>query len=141
MSWGLCEHFVGKEREKVLEKHIELLKDDGIIVISVPHKYGLFYRLNMALQEILGLWSFGEEVPFTRKELGNFFKKRGYNAEFYMYGFYASIYDLFIRKPLKMFKIYPKRRFDNTKSFFDWPFGIGLVVIASKKGTIYKKKK
>ena len=131
-SFGLCEHFVSKQRQDVLKKHIEFLDDRGIAIISVPYKYGLFYRLTKLLAEITGFWSFGLEVPFSKKELIDFAKKENLDCEILMSGFYSSAYDLFVRKPLKVFRISVRRRFDETKSLFDSLFGSGLLIILKK---------
>lgn len=127
-SFGLCEHFVGKERYRVLKRHIDLLNEKGIAVISAPYKYGIFYRVTKYLQELTGYWSFGVEVPFSKKEYELFALMNNLDCEIYMSGFYSSIYDLF-RKPLKVFNIHLKRRFDNTKSVWDNWFGSGILVI------------
>ncbi|MEK6889663.1 MAG: class I SAM-dependent methyltransferase [Nanoarchaeota archaeon] len=131
-SYGLCEHFVEKNRELVLKKHIELLDKKGVALISVPHKYGIFYRISKKIQETLGYWDFGLEVPFSKNELINFANRNKLNYEIIMSGFYGSAYDLFVRKPLKVLNISSKRRFDSTKSIFDDIFGSGLLIILKK---------
>jgi 2-polyprenyl-3-methyl-5-hydroxy-6-metoxy-1,4-benzoquinol methylase len=128
-SFGLCEHFIGKQRKEVLEKHIQFLKNKGVAIISVPYKYGVFYRVAKKLAEIFGFWDFGLEIPFDKKELIEFAKSKDLNYEIIMGGFYSSAYDLFIRKPLKVLKISTKRRFDNAKSIFDNYLGSGLMII------------
>lgn len=131
-SFGLCEHFVGKEREKILEMHIELLNEGGVAVISVPHKYGVFYRINKSVMELLNLWEFGTEVPFSKKELINFAKMNKLDYKLLSVGFWPSFYDLFFRKPLKFMGINIQRRFDNTESIFDRHLGSGLILIIHK---------
>ena len=132
MSFGLCEHFIGNKRNEVLQKHIDLLGRKGMALISVPHKYGIFYRIGKSLAELTGFWNFGLEVPFSKKELINFAKKNNLSYEIIMGGFWSSAYDLFVRKPLKVLKIRTKRRLDNTKSIFDQFFGSGIVIILYK---------
>ena len=132
ISFGLCEHFTGKSRELVLQKHIDLLKDKGVAIISVPYRYGIFYRIGKFLAEIIKQWSFGVEVPFNKGELKELAIKNNLAYEIKMGGFYSSFYDLIIRKPLKMFGLKLKRRFDNTKSLFDNLFGSSLIIILKK---------
>ncbi len=132
-SFGLCEHFAGKQRCEVLQKHLVFLKDKGIAIISVPNKYGIFYRIAKKLAELTGFWSFGLEIPFSKKELTEFAKSNNLGYEIIMWGFYASAYDLIVRKPLKVLKISTKRRFDETASIFDKYFG-GNITIILKKG-------
>jgi len=133
-SFGLCEHFTGLERQRVLEKHIGFLSKGGIALISVPHKYGIFYQLQKKLQELIGTWSFGLEIPFSKKEFRNFAYKNDLEYEITCSGFLSSMYDFFIRKPLKLFKISTKRRFDDTSMpLLDSLFGSGILVILKKK--------
>ncbi len=131
-SFGLCEHFIGKQRQEVLQKHLVFLKDKGIAIISVPYKYGIFCRIAKKLAELTGFWSFGLEVPFSKKELIEFAKLNNLDYEIRMRGFYASAYDLIVRKPLKVLKISTKRRFDDTSSIFDKYFGSGMIIILKK---------
>jgi 2-polyprenyl-3-methyl-5-hydroxy-6-metoxy-1,4-benzoquinol methylase len=132
-SFGLCEHFQGEKRQAVLQKHLDLLKNKGIAIISVPHKYGLFYRMAKKLAEVAGFWDFGFEAPFSKNELINLANKNNLDYEIMMSGFYSSAYDLFIRKPLKVLKIHARRRFDETSSIFDNLFGSGLLIVLKKK--------
>lgn len=132
ISFGLCEHFKEKERELVLESHLKACKSGGLVVISVPNYYGIFYRLGMIIQKLLGKWDFGYEKGFTGKELKKYFKKQGLIVELFFNGFYSSMYDLIIKKPLKLMNIKIKRQFDNKKSIFDNPFGSGIVCIVKK---------
>lgn len=131
-SYGLCEHFIDDKRELVLRKHIDLLDKKGVALISVPHRYGIFYRASKKIQEVLGYWDFGLEVPFSKNELISFANRHHLDYEIIMSGFYGSAYDLFIRKPLKVFKIHSKRRFDGVNSIFDSLFGSGLLIILKK---------
>lgn len=132
MSFGLCEHFTGKQRELVLQKHIEFLKQEGIAIISVPYKYGVFYRISKKTAELLHMWSFGLEIPFSKKEFIEFAKKNNLSCEIIMGGFYSSAYDFLVRKPLKVMGIRARRRFDDTRSIFDRFFGSGILVILKK---------
>jgi|SRR3989344_2838935 len=132
ISFGLCEHFTGKKRKLVLQKHIDLLRDKGVAIISVPYRYGIFYRIGKFLAEITKQWSFGVEVPFSKGELKELVIKNDLAYEIKMCGFYSSFYDLAVRKPLKMFGLRLKRRFDNAKSLFDSLFGSSLIIILKK---------
>ncbi|MBM3247162.1 site-specific DNA-methyltransferase [Candidatus Pacearchaeota archaeon] len=133
LSFGLCEHFSGKQRKAVLTKHLALLKKRGIIVISAPYKNGIFYQLSKFISKILGLWNFGQEIAFTKKEFREFAKKNNLGYKFIMGGFYSSFYDLVVRKPLKICGLKIKRRGDNSTSFLDNFFGSGIVFIGMKK--------
>ncbi|MEM4270773.1 MAG: methyltransferase domain-containing protein [Candidatus Pacearchaeota archaeon] len=69
MSFGLAEHFQGKERQDIIKSHISLLNKYGIAIISVPNKYNFPYRIYMAITKLFGMWNFGEEYPYSRNEL------------------------------------------------------------------------
>lgn len=69
MSFGLAEHFLEPERTRIIKSHIDVLKPGGISFISVPNAWNLPYRINKYVAEKTGNWRFGEEYPFTRKEL------------------------------------------------------------------------
>ena len=72
MSFGLAEHFRGKERIQILQAHVDLIRPEGIAIISVPNALNPPYRLWKWLDEWRGRWPVGEEYPFTRRELHNF---------------------------------------------------------------------
>ncbi len=131
-SFGLCEHFDGKKRVEVLKKHLDLLRKGGVAIISVPYKYGIFYRLAKKLAEMTGMWDFGLEIPFSKSELVNFSRRNNLDYTILFNGFYSSVYDLFVRKPLKVLKVNIKRRFDNVKSIWDNLFGSGIILVARK---------
>ncbi len=130
-SFGLCEHFTGKKRTTALQLHVNLLKNKGLAIISVPYKYGIFYRIYKALAELTGQWDFGIEAPFSKSELIQFAKDNHLNYELHLSGFYSSAYDL-IRKPFKLFKINIKRRFDSNRSFLDNYLGPSIILVLKK---------
>jgi SAM-dependent methyltransferase len=68
-SFGLCEHFVGDARTKIIEAHVALLKPGGLAVIGVPNHLGLFYQVWMGWLKARGHWPFGTEIPFSAHEL------------------------------------------------------------------------
>ena len=69
-----------------------------------------------------------------KKEFIDFASKNNLSCEIISGGFLSSMYDFFIRKPLKLIKIPTKRRFDDTSAgFLDTLFGSGIQVILQKK--------
>ena len=68
MSFGLAEHFTGKQRKDIIESHLSLLNKNGLAIISVPNKMNLPYRIHKFVMRTLGFWKFGEEYPYTRRE-------------------------------------------------------------------------
>ena len=69
MSFGLAEHFLGRDRERIIGAHLEVLKPGGITFISVPNAHNPPYRVYRFLSPRLKLWKVGEEYPFSRREL------------------------------------------------------------------------
>src|SRR4051794_30053093 len=69
MSFGLCEHFLGERRRRVIGAHLEPLRHGGLAMINVPNRWSPFYRAWMGLAKRRGTWTLGTEVPFTGREL------------------------------------------------------------------------
>lgn len=69
MSYGLCEHFVGEDRQRVIGAHLSLVRPGGIALIGVPNRLAPAYRLWRATMMRRGTWIFGTEEPFTAAEL------------------------------------------------------------------------
>lgn len=68
MSHGLAEHFTGAERARIVAAHLQVLRDGGVALISVPNAANPPYRVYKALAELTGFWGSGEEYPFRRRE-------------------------------------------------------------------------
>ncbi len=77
ISIGLTEHFNGKQRLLINRVHLDALKPGGIAVIAVPNAYNPPYRIFKFLKETTGRWEFGEEHPYTKKELLQLVNKLG----------------------------------------------------------------
>jgi len=45
VSYGLCEHFQGRERTAIIAAHAQLMKKGGASLISVPNKISPFYQV------------------------------------------------------------------------------------------------
>lgn len=68
MSFGLAEHFHGKDRINIIKSHFNVLKTGGITFISVPNKLCLPYRIYRFLAKLAKKWTVGEDYLFSRKE-------------------------------------------------------------------------
>jgi SAM-dependent methyltransferase len=77
MSFGLCEHFLGRRRRDVVAAHIDLLRPGGIAMINVPNRLSPVYRLWMKAAKARGTWTLGTEVPFSAAELCELAKMGG----------------------------------------------------------------
>jgi len=91
-SEGLIEHFHGEERIKIFEKHVELCKKGGYIIIFVPYM-SLKYRLIRSTLEFINQWIYYDEVPYTKEELYNMLKT--FNLKIIkMYNLPLTIYEV-----------------------------------------------
>ncbi len=63
MSFGLSEHFKGNHRVLINKAHFDVLRPDGIALISVPNKNNPPYRIFKFIAERTGRWTVGEEYP------------------------------------------------------------------------------
>jgi len=68
MSFGLAEHFRGRQRTEVLRAHFRLLRGQGMTLIAVPDKFNLAYRAYKIVLESMGRFLV-EEHPFSEKEI------------------------------------------------------------------------
>lgn len=64
-SSGVLEHFHSEDQVLALEEMARLLGVGGKIVVIVPYKLGLIYRLGKAIAELRGKWDVGYEVPLA----------------------------------------------------------------------------
>jgi SAM-dependent methyltransferase len=69
MSFGLCEHFLGDRRRRVIAAHLELVRPGGLAFLGVPNRHAPVYRLWMATLKRRGTWPLGTEEPFSPSEL------------------------------------------------------------------------
>ena len=77
MSFGLTEHFRDKKRLMINKSHFDVLAPHGVSCIGVPNAFCLPYRFWKKKREILGKWQFGEEYPYSRRELKQLCHKLG----------------------------------------------------------------
>jgi 2-polyprenyl-3-methyl-5-hydroxy-6-metoxy-1,4-benzoquinol methylase len=69
MSFGLNEHFTGRERTQIFRSHLDALRPGGVAIVSVPNARNAPYRASKWVAERSGRWKLGVEVPFTHAEL------------------------------------------------------------------------
>jgi 2-polyprenyl-3-methyl-5-hydroxy-6-metoxy-1,4-benzoquinol methylase len=110
MSFGLTEHFLDDQRERINDTHFKLIRKGGIIFISVPNKYCIPYQISKKYLESTGNWNVGEEYPYSRRELHEISKRNGI-TEYSIFGdsFYSS-FNMIIPRQLfqKFFKVKSK---------------------------------
>jgi 2-polyprenyl-3-methyl-5-hydroxy-6-metoxy-1,4-benzoquinol methylase len=76
-SEGVIEHFREEYRQGILDAHSKALKKGGRVVILVPNMKCPPYRLGKFLAERTGTWIYGNEYPYTKKELQYRMNKAG----------------------------------------------------------------
>lgn len=112
MSYGTAEHFLGKNRIKIFQSHLDVLKEGGITFISIPNKWNLPYRIYMFLSQTFGRWRFGEEYPFSISELKGIGRKIG--CEFEIIG--ASLFFTHLQLKTRIRKLLGKLpNYDSSK--------------------------
>ena len=96
-SFGLCEHFLGRQRQEVIAAHLRFLRPGGVAIIGVPNTYSFPYRIWMGFMKWRGSWSLGTEVPFTRRELEARIRRAGGRVLDIGYGsFPAAVVDYLV---------------------------------------------
>ena len=122
MSFGLAEHYWGDGRILIIKAHLDLVKPNGIIIISVPNRYCPPYQVAKLVQR----W---DEEPFTKRELRGFCDKLDCEVIFIGgFGLFNYI-SLTISRILKTDEF----AFLNTPRFIDNSLGSALILIARKK--------
>jgi 2-polyprenyl-3-methyl-5-hydroxy-6-metoxy-1,4-benzoquinol methylase len=129
LSFGLIEHFKGKERKQIIKSHLDLVRKNGLIIISVPNRHCLPYRIYKYGMELIGRWPYGLEIPYSRNELTEILKKLGVkeivftgDSFFWSLNFINPL--LFINRKLKIN--------NNQGTFLDPFLSFSLVVMAKK---------
>lgn len=69
MSFGVVEHYRGKQRVDVVRAHFDWLRPEGVALVSVPNSLCPSYRGWKWWLERSGRWEFGYEQPFSPSEL------------------------------------------------------------------------
>jgi len=81
-SMGTVEHF--PDTEKAIQELYRVLKQGGKAIIGVPNKHDLFLRpLLVFIMQKLGLYSFGYEKSFSKKELRRMLEKANFKVDCY----------------------------------------------------------
>jgi cyclopropane fatty-acyl-phospholipid synthase-like methyltransferase len=67
-SHGVIEHFSVTVMHELVEKHIDLARPDGYVIIFVPTPTGNYIRFRKAC-ETLHIWPFPDERPVSKEEI------------------------------------------------------------------------
>lgn len=142
MSFGVCEHFEGDDRRRIVSGHFDALRPGGLAVISVPNARCVPYRIWKAKREFMGTWRFGLEIPFSRSEFSGICEDAGIRE----YGFIGSScsdslgyllpisrWKRSLLKRLAPHRLYDVRRLKQARPFvLDEYYGAALVLLARK---------
>lgn len=135
-SFGFIEHFEGDSNRQVIEKHVELLKPEGKLIIDIPNfNYGQYLFHLMLNREVLGTHNIKVmNLAYFRKIA------KTYNLKILHLGYYGGLFNYwgltsdanFLQKLIfkvlkKVSKFTKKIRFLNNRFFS--PF---IVFIAEK---------
>jgi len=66
-SFGVAEHFIESDREVIVKSHFDVLKNDGITFISIPHKNCIPFSIYQFIMKFKNRRTI-ECYPFTKKE-------------------------------------------------------------------------
>ncbi|MCP4592617.1 MAG: class I SAM-dependent methyltransferase [bacterium] len=100
-SLGVIEHFRGRRRRQTLAAHHRVLGPRGVAIVSVPHAWGLSYRLWKLYLELRGWWPYGLEIPYSKGELRLLAGMVGFaETELHCAGLWQSIGDHWCRTAL-----------------------------------------
>ena len=80
-SNGTIEHFKGGLRQKFVDIHRDAVSKDGKVVILVPNLKCVPYRIGKFMSESIGVWPYGNEHPYSRRELKARLEKAGLKVE------------------------------------------------------------
>ncbi|HJW96780.1 MAG TPA: class I SAM-dependent methyltransferase [archaeon] len=80
-SEGVIEHFRGEYRQAILDAHSKAAKRGGKVLVIVPNMKCPPYRVGKYLAEKAGTWIYGNEYPYSKKELEFRMRKSGLKIE------------------------------------------------------------
>ena len=80
-SEGVIEHFKGECRQEIVDAHSMAAKQGGKVLIIAPNMKCPPYRIGKFLAEKTGTWIYGNEYPYSRKELELRMRKSGLALE------------------------------------------------------------
>lgn len=131
LSFGLAEHFEGEERLDIFKKHYNSTKKNGLIILSVPNSRCFPYRIYKSLTQLMGLWKYGREIPYSESGLINLAKKMDIKEfKILRSSFLNAFYHFLIMNPLKLISIKLKERFVDIKVLNKW--GYALIFVGKK---------
>jgi len=80
-SEGVVEHFRGEYRQEIVDAHSKAVKREGKVLIIAPNMKCPPYRIGKFLAEKTGTWIYGNEYPYSKRELAFRMEKSGLAIE------------------------------------------------------------
>ncbi|MCX6814388.1 MAG: class I SAM-dependent methyltransferase [Candidatus Aenigmarchaeota archaeon] len=80
-SEGVIEHFTGEYRQEIVDAHSVAAKAGGMVLIIAPNMKCPPYRIGKFLAEKTGTWIYGNEYPYSKKELVFRMEKSGLSIQ------------------------------------------------------------
>lgn len=74
---GVNEHFEGEERQKIFDEMARVCVRGGEMIVIVPNRLNLPYRITKKILEMSNRWIYGFEKPYTIFELKRRMKSAG----------------------------------------------------------------
>lgn len=97
-SLGVAEHFEGAPRQGIVSADARVLRPGGLTFISVPYRFSPTYRVWKRGLEKAGNWSYGLEVPFTRREIARLGEAAGLETVGFIQSSFFTDWDTFFPK-------------------------------------------
>ncbi len=130
VSLGVTEHFLGEERRQVNAAHHNVLKPGGLAMISVPHAWCIPYRLWKFYLERRGWWPYGQEIPYSQREIKRIARRVGFaEVETICTGFWQSVGDHWLKRWTRHAPDWNDR-----VSVLDKFMGLNLMLFAQRDG-------
>ncbi len=89
-SEGVVEHFLPPYRQRIIDIHAKTIKKGGKALIIVPNKACPGYVIGKYLANKVGNWVYGDEYPYTKKELERRIKRAGFLSEMWSGGEFVT---------------------------------------------------
>lgn len=80
-SEGVVEHYLMPRRQEVLDVHTRAARRGGKVLIIVPNARCVPYRIGKKFADATGRWIYGNEYPYTERELAYRMEKSGLRCE------------------------------------------------------------
>ena len=78
LSLGVIEHFKNGKEKTCIKESFKVLKNFGLLFVSVPNKYHFIYILLRGYSTMRGKWRIGFERSFSIRDLKHFLEVEGF---------------------------------------------------------------